>query len=343
MASLVNKKGTYYAVFSVRRQKRWVKIGNISERNARQLLKKLELDFIKEKLNLLEVTPPLFYDFLDTYLDYAFTNKASLTMKREQAVIKALKSFYGNTELKRIDSLSIEQYKSKRKADGLKVRSINREIEVLSAMLSKALEWKYIVDKPKIKKLKIPKSPPKFLTVEEIQRLIDCSSNWLKPILVILRNTGMRIGELLNLKFSDLDMTNKAITVRSTKTNDYRVIPMNRELFKLLDLLHAHYINPRTQGVTPRNSRQLVYLICYPDGKRIKSIRTSFNKACKYAGVRATPHTLRHTFASHLVMNGADLVTVKELLGHSQITTTMIYSHVSEEHKCREVEKLGYC
>ena len=130
MASLVNKKGTYYGVFSIRKQKRWVKIGNTSERNAKQILKKLELDFIKERLNLLEVTPPLFYEFLDTYLDYAFTNKASLTMKREQAVIKALKSFYGNTELKRIDSLSIEQYKAKRKADGLKARSINREIEV---------------------------------------------------------------------------------------------------------------------------------------------------------------------------------------------------------------------
>ena len=329
MASLVNKKGTYYAVFSIRRQKRWVKIGNIPERNAKQLLKKLELDFIKERLNLLEVTPPLFYEFLDTYLDYAFTNKASLTMKREQAVIKVLKSFYGNTELKRIDSLSIEQYKSKRKADGLKVRSINREIEVLGAMLSKALEWKYIVDKPKIKKLKIPKSPPKFLTVEEIQRLINYSSNWLKPILVILRNTGMRIGELLSLNFSDLDMANKTITVRSTKTNDYRIIPMNRELYTLLGLLHAHYINPRTQEVTPRNNKQKVYLICYTDGRKINSIRTSFNKACKKAGVIATPHTLRHTFATNLLRKTNNLKIVGDLLGHVNVNTTSRYVHLT--------------
>lgn len=60
------------------------------------------------------------------------------------------------------------------------------------------------------------------------------------------------------------------------------------------------------------------------------------------ARVAASLHTLRHTFASHLVMNGADLVTVKELLGHTQINTTMIYSHVSEEHKSREVEKLSF-
>ena len=340
MASLVNKKGTYYAVFSISRKKRWVKIGNIPNKEARQILKKLELEFIKGRLNLLEVTPPLLYEYLQTYLDYAVTNKAFRTIKREHAVIKALKSFFGNTELKKIDSLSIERYKAKRIADGLKASSINREIEVLSYMLSKALEWKYIVDKPKIKKLKIPKSPPKFLTVEEIQRLINYSSNWLKPILVILRNTGMRIGELLSLNFSDIDMANKTITVRSTKTNDYRVIPMNRELYTLLGILHAHYINPRTQVVTPRNSNQMEYVICFPDGGRINSIRTSFNKACKYSGVRATPHTLRHTFASHLVMNGADLVTVKELLGHSQITTTMIYSHVSEEHKSKALEKL---
>jgi len=342
MASLVNKNGTYYAVFSISRKKRWVKIGNISTKEAKQILKKLELEFIKGRLNLLEVTPPLLYEYLKTYLDYAVTNKASRTMKREQAVIKALKSFFGNTELKKIDSLSIESYKAKRIADGLKASSINREIEVLSYMLSKALEWKYIVDKPKIKKLKVPKLPPKYLTVDEIQWLIQCSSNWLKPIIILLRNTGMRIGELLNLKFSYIDMTNKAITVRSTKTNNYRLIPMNKELYKLLGLLHAHYINPRTQEVTPRTSSQMVYLICYPDGRRINSIRTSFNKACKKAGVRATPHTLRHSFASHLIMNGADLVSLKELMGHSQISTTIIYSHVSEDHLARGVEKLKW-
>ena len=342
MASLVNKKGTYYAVFSISRKKRWVKIGNIPNKEARQILKKLELEFIKGRLNLLEVTPPLLYEYLQTYLDYAVTNKASRTIKREHAVIKALKSFFGNTELKKIDSLSIERYKAKRIADGLKASSINREIEVLSYMLSKALEWKYIVDKPKIKKLKVPKLPPKYLTVDEIQWLIQCSSNWLKPIIVLLSNTGMRIGELLNLKFSYIDMTNKAITVRSTKTNNYRLIPMNKELYKLLGLLHAHYIDPRTQTVIPRSSKHMVYLICYPDGKRIKSIRTSFNKACKYAGIKATPHTLRHTFASHLIMNGADLVTVKELLGHTQISTTMIYTHLTEDHLARGVEKLKW-
>ncbi len=342
MASLVKKQSTYYAVFSIKRKKRWIKLGNIPSKEARQILKKLEIEFSKDRLNLLEKTPPLFYDFLQTYLDYAVTNKAHTTIKREHAVIKVLKSFLGNIELNKIDSLRIEQFKSRRKQDKLKPASINKELMVLSAILNKALEWHYINSKPNIRVLKIPKNPPKYLTVEEIQRLINYSSNWLKPILVILRNTGMRIGELLNLKFCDIDMTNKAITVRSTKTNDYRVIPMNRELYTLLGILHAHYINPRTQGVTPRTSNQMDYLICFSDGGRVKSIRTSFNKACKYAGVRATPHTLRHTFASHLVMNGADLVTVKELLGHTQISTTMIYSHVSDIHKCREVEKLRF-
>ena len=108
MASLVNRKGIYYAVFSFRSKKRWIKIGDVSNKEATKIIKKLELELIKDRLNILEINPPLFYEFLDNYLDYALTNKADRTVKREHSVIKNLKSFFGNIELKRIDSYRID-------------------------------------------------------------------------------------------------------------------------------------------------------------------------------------------------------------------------------------------
>ena len=155
-------------------------------------------------------------------------------------------------------------------------------------------------------------------------------------------NTGMRRGELLNLRFDDIDYDRKTITVISLKTNNYRIIPMNIELYNIVKWLKLNYVNPKNQKIILRQPQQRNYLFCKPDGTKLKGIRTSFNKACKKAGVSATPHTLRHTFASHLIMNGADLVTIKELLGHSSISTTMIYSHLSEEHKARSIEKLNW-
>jgi len=91
-----------------------------------------------------------------------------------------------------------------------------------------------------------------------------------------------------------------------------------------------------------RNDCQKLYVFCKLDRSKIKSIRHSFKKACRKAGIKASPHTLRHSFTSHLVMNGVDLVSVKELLGHSQISTTMIYAHLSASYKASTVEKLPW-
>jgi len=157
-----------------------------------------------------------------------------------------------------------------------------------------------------------------------------------------MRNAGMRMGETLNLKFNDIDYDRKRITVVSSKTNNYRFIPMNLELYNMVKWLKLNYINPKNQRVILRQPQQRNYLFCNPDGSKLKSIRTSFSKASGKAGVKATPHSLRHTFASHLVMNGVDLVTVKELLGHNSISTKMIYSHLSEEHKAKSLEKLQW-
>jgi site-specific recombinase XerD len=342
MASLVFKAGSYYGVFSRGSKKKWLKIGRVDKKQASNMLRQLELEYSKDRLNLTLPINLTLYQYLKGYFEYTKTNKAKSTYTIELEITKAIKNYFGDIELSKIDSLAVEKYKSSRKSLGLKPATINKELSLLRFMLNKALEWGYIEQTPKFKLLKLPKEPIKYLTTEQVNKLLDNSSEWLKPIIIVMRNTGMRIGETLNLKFSDINYDNKTIIVRSSKTNNYRVVPMNSELYNILKWLKLNYINPKSQRIILRQPQQRGYVFCNPDGSKLKGIRTSFSKACKKAGVKATPHSLRHTFASHLVMNGVDLVTVKELLGHSSISTTMIYSHLSEEHKARSLEKLPW-
>ncbi len=342
MASLAYKHNSYYAVFSINRKKKWIRIGRVDKKEARKILKQLELEHIKGRLDIRETKEILFYDYIDQYLKYCKTNKAKSTYKREIQAIKHLKISFGNLSLAKIDNKCIEDYKSIRIDQGLAPSSLNRELTVLSAILKKALEWNFIEKVPHITILKLPKRPPNFLSIEEVQRLLECSSAWLRPIIIVLRNTGMRIGEVLQLKFTDIDLENNVIIVKSQKTSNYRIVPINYELSEMLEWLSKYYVHPKSMQVSIRHADQKNYLICHPDGSRVTSIKNSFNKACSKAGIKATPHSVRHTFASHLVMNQVDLVSIKELLGHSSISTTMIYSHVSNDYKKKTVSRLPW-
>ncbi|HSG30099.1 MAG TPA: tyrosine-type recombinase/integrase [Thermodesulfobacteriota bacterium] len=340
MASLTFKGGSYYGVFSKAGKKKWLKIGRVDKKEAKKILKQLELDYSKDRLNLSSPLVPTLYQYLNKYFVYSKTNKAHSTYTIELEITKTIKKYFGDIELSKIDSISIENYKSHRKSLGLKPATINKELSLLRFMLNKALEWKYIDKTPKLKLLRLPKEPVKYLNTIEINKILDNCSEWLKPMVIVMLNTGMRIGETLNLRFKDIDYDNRKIMVRSSKTNNFRVIPMNEELFRILRWLKLNYVNFKNQKVTLRQPQQREYLFCHSNGNKLKTIKNSFGVACRKAGVKASLHSLRHTFASHLVMSGIDLVTVKELLGHSSISTTMIYSHISEEHKVRSIEKL---
>jgi len=342
MASLVFKYKSYYAVFSVNRKKKWIRIGKVSKVQAKKILKQLEIEHLKGRLGLVDTKQILLSDFLDEYLIHSKTNKAPSTHRLEKGIAKTILSHFGNVLIRTIDNYGLEGYKADRVSKGLKPASTNRELMAIKYMLRKAKDWKYIEHIPPIKLLKVPIRPIEYLSVKEIDSLISHSSKWLKPIIIVLRNTGMRIGELLNLRLSDIDLTKGYITVISPKTNNYRVIPINNELSPLLHWLTNNYIAPKGIKINKRKHIHSEYLFCHSDGTKIKSIKTSFNNACKRAGVKATVHMIRHSFASHLLMNGVDLVSIKELLGHASINTTMIYSHVSNEHKINAVEKLPW-
>ena len=199
----------------------------------------------------------------------------------------------------------------------------------LKTIFNKAVEWGKIHKNPakNIKKLKERNHRLRYLTKEEIKNLYNASADHLRPILIVALNTGMRKSEILNLKWEDIDFHQKIIYIMNTKNNEKREIPINQVVFDSLLKVKKHPDSP--------------YVFCNKDGKPYGDVKTAFWHARKRAGIKNFRfHDLRHTFASHLVMAGVDLNTVKELLGHKDIKMTLRYAHLSPDYKRRAVETL---
>jgi integrase len=173
-----------------------------------------------------------------------------------------------------------------------------------------------------VKPVKFLKEPPgrlRYLTREEMEALIAACPSHLKPIVVVATHTGMRKAETLGLKWQDIDLAMKTITVRQTKNNEPKVIPIN------------HTLHAELQRVPRRLHSD--YVFCNATGEPYDEVKRSFNTACRKAGIKDFRfHDLRHTFASHLVMNGINLKTVQHLLGHKDIRMALRYAHLSREH-----------
>lgn len=133
---------------------------------------------------------------------------------------------------------------------------------------------------------------------------------------------------------------NNLLLVRNTKGNDFNYISMNQELRDTLLFLKDNYVSP-TSKITPREKHQMEYCFCSPDGKKIGDFKKSFANAVRKEGlIGVSPHKVRHSVASHLIMSGADITTIQEILGHKDIATTRIYTHVTGTHKAKTLEKL---
>lgn len=168
----------------------------------------------------------------------------------------------------------------------------------------------------------------RYLSKEECLTLISVCDKHIKPIVITALNTGMRKGEILSLKWDNVDLKHGFILLDKTKNGDRSEIPINETLratlagiVRRLDLPYV-FFNPETE-------------------KAFTNIPGSFNSALRRAGIKDfTFHDLRHTFASHLVMAGVDLTTIRELLGHKTLTMTLRYAHLAPSHKVKAVNIL---
>lgn len=243
--------------------------------------------------------------------------------------------YFKNRHIDDITTGMIEGYQSyrmnsKKKNGGGPIRpaTVNREIACIKHMYTKAIEWD-LTDKNPAKPVKLlpeENERVRWLRQEEAERLVDNCSKHLRPIVITALNTGMRYGEIIRLRWNEVDFDNRIITILRTKNKEIRKVPINDYLLETL--------------VELKKNLNCDMVFTYK-GKPVKTVRRSFHSAKQAAGIEDFRfHDLRHTFASHLVMKGVDLMTVKELLGHKTMTMTLRYSHLSDEHKMNAVTKL---
>ena len=335
------------------------KIAELALKDAEVKIARDEFGFSKDDLAI--------DTFMDRFLEYSRTNHQPRTTNRYRAVIDHFKAFLQSmpnvTFLSEITSEVIDRYKVYRRdawvnpngqpvdaengvnghtRKGARAHTINFEVGTLRTILNLAIKWGHLSENPtkRVSKLKVNDSkPPRFLTVEECQRLLDACPPDLYPIYFTFLNTGMRKEELEYLEWSDIDLKRRRIRIRrkedwQPKTGE-RDILINDPLLNLLNELKLK--NDKTV-----KSR---FVFCYRDGTRLKTkLREKLIQIAKQAGIEdlTRVHTLRHTFASHLVMNGVDLPTVMKLMGHSDIQTTMIYAHLAPDHLADAVNRLSF-
>lgn len=277
-----------------------------------------------------------FEEFANTFLElHSKPNKKS--WKSDFFNLNSLKRFFGGRYLYSITQRDIEEYKAKRKEEikpstkeMLKPATVNRELATLKTLFTKAIQWGVLRSNPakNVRFFKENNCRLRYLEKEEIEKLIKACSGRLKPIIITALNTGMRRGEIFNLKWRDIDFQNGIIYLFDTKNGDKREIPMNSLVEKALIGVRKHSESP--------------YVFCKKDGSTYTNIKKSFLATLSKCGIiEFRFHDLRHTFASQLVMSGIDLNTVRELMGHRDIKMTLRYAHLSPDHKRRAVEVLG--
>ena len=365
MGSIYKRGKIWYLDVRVKGRRIRKKVGS-SKQIAELALKDAEVKIAKEEFGFAKNDISI-DKFLEQFIEYSRANHRIATTNRYHAVIDHFKEFLKNkpdvTFLSEIRTEVIDQYKVSRKnawvnpngepvekdhditestRKGARAHTINFEIDTLRTILNLAIKWGYLKENPTrgLVRLKETDSKPlKFLTEEECKRFLDACTLDLYPIYFTFLNTGMRKAELENLEWADVDLKRGKIKIRRKefwipKTGE-REIPMNQQMYDLLLKLKE------------KNDKTLKARFVFPDkeGGKIKTkLREKLISIARQAGIDGLTklHTLRHTFASHLVMQGVDLPTVRRLMGHTDIQTTMIYAHLTPDHLVDAVNKLRF-
>lgn len=277
--------------------------------------------------------------YIDKYLEYLkverkYSNKTILSYKDD---LIEYNEFLGNnfTNILNIDMNIVNNYMKYLYDRKITKSSISRKLSSIRGLYN-YLVREDIIKENHFNKIQNPKRElylPKFLKDEELDKIFSvCNSN--NPteerdtlIIELLYATGVRVSELVNIKIKDINREEKLIKVLG-KGNKERIVIYNNHTKKALDT----YLK---DGYNYFNKKSSEYLILNKNGNKLSEryIREIINKKVSQASldIKISPHTLRHTFATDILENGADLMTVKELLGHESLNTTSIYTHITNE------------
>ena len=321
-------KGVWYIDYSFNGKRVRKKVGT-SKKMAELALKEIELQIAKgEFLGIVEDRRMMFDELSAEYLKFSKASKRPQVHRRDKIIINNLLKAFSGREIKNISVHDLEEYKMQRRKE-VSASTVNRELTCIKHIFNKAVEWRYLgLNKLRVvKRFKEPPGRLRYLNENEIEALLKECAEHIKPIVIIALNTGMRKGEILDLSWSDVDMDNRVLTIKRTKNNESRTVPINETIYKMLGSL--------------RDGSNGQPVFANKDGNPYRDIKHGFARAVQRAGIEDFRfHDLRHTFASRLVMAGVDIRTVQQLIGHKDIRMTMRYSHLSDAHLKEAVKKL---
>ena len=255
------------------------------------------------------------------------TNSHGSVQTQAQTVTSMLTTIDVNDVRSYMASLNEQQYSKSTSA---------RKLATMRSFY-KFLVKRNIIESNPVTAVRTPKQEkklPRFLEFDQVKRLLETppANNWLgardRAILETLYSTGIRVSELVALNMDDIDFLGEVIHVRG-KGKKERIAPIGPYPLQIIQ----HYMEFRNKRAVNESGFDLKVLFVNKHGKRLstRSVRRKMDKYLKMAGLdpAISPHTLRHSFATHMLNNGADLRSVQELLGHQSLSTTQIYTHLT--------------
>lgn len=295
-----------------------------------------------------QTTGQLIQDFLN-YLNFQkrYSRHTITSYKTDlDSFFSFITARFGKTPLQEIKTMFVRSWLAELKGGGMESRSVNRKISSLKSFFKYQLRQGAVTSTPMagIISPKISKRLPQFVDNDSMALLfehVEFPDNWdgktQRLILELLYHTGIRQAELIGLKETQVDTGNHVIKVLG-KGSKERIIPVNPRLLKQLTMYVADKMtffenSDRTRLLITGNGKKLYPGYVYKTVKKYLGLVTTIDKK--------SPHVLRHTFATHLMNSGADLNAVKELLGHSSLAATQVYTHNTIE-KLKDIHKKAH-
>lgn len=260
-------------------------------------------------------------------------NYSSNTINSYNNDLTKLQNYYPKKDLLKLTIKDIENYLNT--LSELSPSTVSHNISSLRTFYNYYLKLGKINFNPcdSIKQPKLGTHLPVFLTLEEVEKLLDITvtdsfSARNKALLELMYATGLRISEVVNLEFKNIDFEDCIVRVIG-KGSKERIVPINDYALKALN----DYITNYRRELIKNETNNYIFLNNHGGILTRQGVFKMLKKECLIKGIKKniSPHTLRHTFATHLLENGADLRVIQELLGHTDIQTTQIYTHLTNE------------
>ncbi len=273
----------------------------------------------------------LLSNFKDEYLEYARPTKSKNYLESITLSFKQFLSFCGDISLEEINTRTIDRFITY--TFSRTQRGAHHYYRTLKAAFNKAVEWNYISVNPftKIKFPKLSKSFPAFISEDELLIILtNTPYQYLKDIFTVGFYTGLRLGELINMQWNWIDFFQNQITVKCsneflTKSKKERIVPMSEKVKSVL-------IN--RFNIATHQPNEVVFYRIKVRKLHQETISKQFKQAVResFLNDKIHFHSLRHSFASLLAQKGVSLYIIKELLGHEDLATTQIYSHLQQQN-----------